>query len=100
MIVKEYYNLTNIFSKRESDVLSLFRLGIDYKIELTDEYVLGYCSLYKISIKQLQFVKNYITKNLDKDFIVPSIAPFTSPILIAKKPNRGLYFYIDYWKLN
>jgi len=25
---------------------------------------------------------------------------FNSPILFTKKPNRGLYFYINYYKLN
>jgi len=38
--------------------------------------------------------------NLVKGFIKPSQALFTSPILFIKKPNRGLYFCINYYKLN
>ena len=38
--------------------------------------------------------------NLEKGFIEPSQALFASPILFIKKLNRGLYFYIDYYKLN
>jgi hypothetical protein len=35
-----------------------------------------------------------------KGFIILSLAPFILPILIAKKPSRGLRFYVDYRKLN
>ena len=38
--------------------------------------------------------------NLAKGFIKPSQALFASPILFIKKLNRGLYFYINYYKLN
>ena len=38
--------------------------------------------------------------NLVKGFIKPSQALFASPILFIKKLNRGLYFYINYYKLN
>ena len=31
---------------------------------------------------------------------MPSSSPFTSPILFVAKPNSGLRFYIDYYKLN
>jgi hypothetical protein len=40
-------------------------------------------------------------KNLDKEFIAPSSAPFASPILIARNPSSGkLRFCVDYRKLN
>ena len=38
--------------------------------------------------------------NLEKGFIKPSQALFTSPILFIKKLNGGLRFYINYRKLN
>jgi hypothetical protein len=38
--------------------------------------------------------------NLVKGFIKPSQALFASPILFIKKLNRGLCFYINYYKLN
>uniref|UniRef100_A0A093UM55 Transposon Tf2-6 polyprotein n=1 Tax=Talaromyces marneffei PM1 TaxID=1077442 RepID=A0A093UM55_TALMA len=44
--------------------------------------------------------KEYIMENLDKGFIVPSNAPFASPILMAKKPGGGLRFCVDFRKLN
>jgi len=45
---------------------------------------------------KLKVIKQYLIKNFNKGFIKPSQAPFTSPILFIKKPNRGLYFYINY----
>ena len=38
--------------------------------------------------------------NLSKGFIRPSAALYTSLILMAWKPGRGLWFCVDYWKLN
>jgi hypothetical protein len=45
-------------------------------------------------------LKNYLTENLNKGFIVYSQAPFVSLILFVKKPNNSLCFYINYHKLN
>jgi len=51
-------------------------------------------------VEELQAAKQYIIENLYKGFIEQSNAPFTSPILMAKKPGGGLRFYVDYRKLN
>ena len=53
-----------------------------------------------MSLAELQTVKQYLLDNLNKGFIVPSQAPYASPVLFVKKPNGSLRFYIDYWKLN
>jgi hypothetical protein len=45
-------------------------------------------------------IKEYLLENLDKGFIVPSLAPFASPILFVKKPDGSLRFCVDYRKLN
>jgi hypothetical protein len=47
-------------------------------------------------LEYLEAIKSYIYENVKKGFIVLSLAPFILPILIAKKPSRGLRFYIDY----
>ena len=52
------------------------------------------------SAAKLQAIKQYLINNLGKGFIKPSQAPFNSPILFIKKPNGGLCFYINYYKLN
>jgi hypothetical protein len=53
-----------------------------------------------MTAEELQAAKDYIIENLDKGFIVLSNIPYASPILIAKKLDRGLHFCVDYWKLN
>ncbi|KAJ3556396.1 hypothetical protein NPX13_g10144 [Xylaria arbuscula] len=41
-------------------------------------------------------LKQYLTEHLRKDWIVPSVAEYGSPVLFAKKPNGGLRFCVDY----
>jgi hypothetical protein len=49
--------------------------------------------------KLLVFCK-FLDKNLAKGFIRTSISPVVLLVLFAKKPGRGLRFYIDYYTLN
>lgn len=53
-----------------------------------------------MSVEHLVAAKKYIHDNLQKGFIVPSSAPYASPILLAKKPGGGLRFCVDFRKLN
>lgn len=54
-----------------------------------------------MSQEQLRLVKEYLQENLKKGFIVPSNAPFASPVLFVPKPGgRGLRFCVDYRALN
>ena len=88
------------FSKRDSDVLVSHRHGVDHDIELTAENPLRTSPLYGMSLEQLKLCKTYIEEHLKKGFIVPSNAPFGSPVLFAKKPGGGWRFCVDYRKLN
>ena len=45
-------------------------------------------------------IKVYINKILSKKYIKESTFPYTTPILIVKKPNKGLKIYMDYKTLN
>ncbi len=89
-------------SKAESDKLSPY-WPYDHQIELRNRAStsdLKFHLLYRILAKELEVVKKYLVKNLDKGFIEPSQALFTALVLFVKKPDRSLYFYIDYRKLN
>ena len=44
--------------------------------------------------------KSGIFVGLNKGFIVNISSPFASPVLFVKKPNRGLCFCVNYYKLN
>ena len=89
-----------MFSKQASDELPPLCPQIDYKIELTSENTLGHSPLYRQTTEELLAIKEYLIDNLDKGFIVPSLAPFASPILFVKKPDGSLRFCVDYRKLN
>jgi hypothetical protein len=89
----------DVFSKQALDTLPPHR-SYDHKIELEDDHSLGHAPLYKMSLEELQAAKAYLLDNLAKGFIVPSSAPYASPILMAKKPGGGLWFCVDFRKLN
>jgi hypothetical protein len=49
---------------------------------------------------ELKIVKKYLINNLDKGFIKASQAPYIAPVLFVKKPDKSLWFCIDFWKPN
>lgn len=103
VIPDEYHGFLGVFSKAESDDLPPHRPQVDHKIELTanaEPEDLGYSSLYKLSLEELEAARKYITENLHKGFIEPSDSPWAAPVLFAVKPNGGLRFCVDYRKLN
>ncbi|KAM3065105.1 hypothetical protein ACMFMG_012250 [Clarireedia jacksonii] len=97
----KYTAYAHVFSKSESNLLPPHR-PYDHKIQLEGdgEKALKYSPLYKMSLEELEAVKEYITDNLLKGFIEPSQAPFAAPILFVKKPNGSLRLYIDFRALN
>ncbi len=88
-----------MFSKRASDELPPY-CSYDHKIELDASASLSYGLLYSQTTAELRALKDYLIENLDKGFIESSQAPWSSLVLFVKKPNGGLYFYIDFRKLN
>jgi hypothetical protein len=96
----KYQNFADIFSKSENSILLPYRF-IDYKIELLpNATLLKAHSLYNMSANQLIALKEYFTKALRKEWIVPNAAEYGSPVLFAKKPNDGLRFCVDYRAMN
>lgn len=96
----QYSQYQDVFSKRASDELPPLRHNVDHKIELTQDNSIGHSPLYRQTTEELLAVKQYLLDNLDKGFIVPSNAPFASPVLFVAKPNGSLRFCIDFRKLN
>lgn len=99
-----YQEFKDVFSKQASDTLPPQR-PCDHNIRLEKDMdpaqAIGHAPLYKQTREQLEAAKAYIIDNLQKGFIVPSYAPFASPILMARHPSTGkLRFCVDYRKLN
>ena len=93
------HDCLDFFSKQQSDTLAPHR-SIDHKIELTEENTLGFCHLRKHTLEELTSMREYLTNNLIKGFIISSKAPFASPVLFSRKPDGSLRFCVDYRKLN
>ena len=100
---QQYKEYSDVFSKAASDELPPHQPN-DYQIHLEDrtlpEQTIGHSPLYKQSQEELEAAREYVIDNLSKGFIGPSAAPYTSPILMAWKPGGGLWFCMDYQKLN
>ena len=95
-----YHKFLDVFLKEALDKVSLHS-KYDYKIELVNRGKdHGQAALCGMSKPQLEFVKNFLEENLKKGFIEASRAPCSSPILLAKKPGRGIRFCMDYRRLN
>jgi len=94
-----YKGWEDYFSQTASDQLPP-RRSYDHKIILEEGAQLTHGPLYSQSTNELLAIKKYLLENLDKGFIEPSQAPFSSPILFVKKHNGSLRFCIDFRKLN
>ena len=102
VVPTKYHDLINMFTRDISDTLRPYG-KYDHKIELLkgkDLGDLGHSALRGMSVPQLEFVKKFLEEHLKKGFIEASSAPCSSPILLAKKPSRGIQFCVDYQKLN
>ena len=96
----QYWDFADVFSKVASDKLPLHKEKVDHDIVLEADNNLLPSPLYSMSLEQLELVKEYLKDHLYKGFIVPSDAPYASPVLFAKKPGGGWRFCVDYRKLN
>ena len=94
-LLSEYHDYADVFNKQAVKVLPLRRF-YNYKIELESQNLLSKSWLYLIFREKLQKVKEYLSKNLDKKFIVLSKALFVSLILFVIKLNDSLHFCVDY----
>ena len=91
-----------MFLKEASNRLSLYRLH-NHKIQLKNADSINdlrYSPLYYHFATELEKIKQYITKNLDKRFINTNQALYASPILFVRKKDGSLRFCINYRKLN
>ena len=72
----------------------------DYKILLEDRKKPTHSSIYTLSAKELEALRDYLDKNLVKGFIRPSISPAGYPILFVPKKDSKLQLCVDYQWLN
>ena len=97
-----YHDYLNVFNRSKADKLPPYRL-YNHRLEFidnADKSGLLKSRIYSMSGHKLKQIKKYLDEHLRKGFIVPSKAPFASPVLFAEKPNGELRFCVDYRRLN
>jgi hypothetical protein len=70
------------------------------KVMLINQVLIDFILRINYLTLTLLAIKEYLLKNLDKGFIIPSLIFFALLILFTKKLDRLLCFYINYYKLN
>lgn len=50
--------------------------------------------------QELEVAKKYVQMMLEKGFIRSSSSPLSFPVILVKKPRRGLRFSVDYRAVN
>ena len=82
---------TNTLSKHQS---------WDHEIKLESKKQFTFESIYQLSEKKLEVLRDYIKKNLKKEYIRSLKSSTKYSILFAFKKNEKLYLCVDYRKLN
>ena len=98
-IPEAYLDLAEVFLEAEASTLLLHR-DEDHAIDLEVGKVLSFGSIYSLSAKELQVLRDYLDENLANGFIRPSRSFIGTPVLFTPKGDEGLRLYIDYRGLN
>ena len=99
-VLKEYYLEIKIFIKQDPDILPNHRPK-NHKIELLKSKQTFFVRNYKALLEQeKKAMKKYINKHFKKDFIRPSSLNAAASVLLVRKIDGKLRFYVDYRVLN
>ena len=99
-IPKRYHSIIDIFMKRNTDTFSE-HWEEDHTIWLEEGKSPPFVKNYRPLLDQENNIMiKYIQEHLGKRFICPSSSVTAAPVLLVKKPDRGLRFCVDYCALN
>ena len=96
-----YCEFKDVFSRKGSNALPP-RRECNHRITLTQDLgaLKGGSALYHMPFEKLDLLREILHEYLNRGFIVPSKAVYTSPVLFTPKPNGGWRFCVDYRRLN
>lgn len=98
-ILKEYWDLQEVFRERDSDVVPLHH-PTDCSIEILPEAKLSKLKLYSMIPRELDELWPFIDKNLAQSFIQPVKSCMAIPVLFQEKKDGSLHLCMDYHGLN
>ncbi|MBW0556053.1 hypothetical protein O181_095768 [Austropuccinia psidii MF-1] len=98
VVPSAYHQYFDVFSKMKVEKLPP-HCACDHHIELEGSLPpVGV--IYSLSKQESDTLRDYISENLDKGFIIPSSSSTGEPVLFVKKKDHGLPLCVDYQKLN
>ena len=92
----KYSNYSNVFLAEYTMELSKYTEINNHAIELEKNKQLFFGRIYNLRLVELETLKIYIEINLANSFIRPSKFSARATILFDWKPDKSLYFYVDY----
>src|SRR5260370_28322221 len=98
-VLEKYHGFINIFVNKEATILPP-HWDQDIKIELEEGKTPPFSLINSLMPTEKIALQSYISENLAKGFIHPSISSATSHILFVKKSNGSLHLCINYQGLN
>ena len=98
-VSSEYHEFADIFSKTKAEVLSPHH-PYDLKINLEEGAQPPVGPIYSLSASEQETLKEFIEKNLNMDFIWPTLSLHGAPVLFIKKKDGLLHLCVDFCGLN
>ncbi|MBW0563375.1 hypothetical protein O181_103090 [Austropuccinia psidii MF-1] len=98
VVPPSYHQYLDVFSKVKAEKLAP-HCACDHHIKLEALLPQVYVT-YSLSNQESERLRAYISENVEKCFIRPSSSSTGAPVLFVKKKDGGLYFCVDYRKLN
>ncbi len=91
---EKYKDFVDVFEKINADQLPAHR-PYDCPIDLEEGHSPPFGPIYGLSEPELQALRDYLTENLAKGFILHSKSPTGAPILFVKKKDGSLRLCVD-----
>lgn len=98
-VPQEFWKYPRIFQERGKGQLPEHKPW-DHEIPLIPGAQPAFKPIYSLSGKELEALREYIDKNLERGYIRPSSSPAGYPILFVPKKNGKLRLCVDYRQLN
>jgi hypothetical protein len=98
-IPREFAAYQDIFKLNKADPLPLYSFA-DHSINLLPGTQPPFSTIYPLSPRELEVLREYLKSALEKGWIRESKSPAGAPILFVLKSDSSLRLYVDYRGLN
>jgi len=96
IVPEQYHEFLPVLLMTLADRIPWHRLGIYHEALLREGETPTWEAHYSMSRAELVVLMEWLEKTMSKVFICQSLSQFAAPVQVAKKPDVGLRFCIDY----